>query len=200
VKARGFTILEISVVLVIAGLLMFVVLRATGLIGSANAKDLMTVTQDLSTALREFKARYKLYPGDFGISSEIAGVSAKCLAGGANGGNNNGIIEANESVCVPEVLFRAGFIGKSAVDATGTYTIATSFGNASIIAASASGVTMPARVLHVVTFQNVPCDIALQVDRSLDDGNLNSGTVAASVATCTPGGANDPVPLLAVGL
>jgi prepilin-type N-terminal cleavage/methylation domain-containing protein len=202
-NARGFTLLEITIVLVVIGILSFAVLKGTGLVGNANVKDLIAVSQDMSVAVREFKQRYRMYPGDLAIAAatpEIASVSAKCVTGGPNAGNNNGVIEASESVCVPEVLFRSGLIGKSLIDAGGNYTISTSFGNATVVAASVSGLAMPTGVQNVLIVSNLPCDAALQLDQALDDGKLGSGKVVASVASCTPGGANDPVPLLGVGL
>jgi prepilin-type N-terminal cleavage/methylation domain-containing protein len=202
-SASGFTLVEITIVLVIVGALLYAVLRGTGLVGSANVKEVITTSQDMSTAMREFRQRFRMWPGDFGLNAgtpEIPGVSAKCLIGGANAGNNNGIIDATESVCVPEVLSLSGIIGKAPIDAAGNYAIVTAFGNAIVVAAPLSGVTMPVGVQNVLRLTNVPCDAALQIDRTIDDGDLSKGKVAASVATCTPGGTNDPVPIFAIGL
>jgi prepilin-type N-terminal cleavage/methylation domain-containing protein len=202
-KARGFTLVEIVIVLVIVGVLVALVLRGTALIDRGRVHDMVAISHDVATAVREFQARFRMYPGDLKISPtdpEFASVSAKCKDGGTNAGNNNGVIEARESVCVAEVLFLSGIIAKTGVDPGGNYAIATPFGIATVVASSVAGVTMPPGVLNVLALANVPCEMAQDIDRALDNGNLGTGDVAASGGTCTPGGPNDPVLVLAIGL
>ena len=205
VQQAGFTLVEIGIVIVIIGLLLGAILKGESLLDSGRVHDIVVISQDLSSAIREFKQRYHMYPGDMLINAttpEIPGVGAPCLAGGANAGNRNGIIDGSESPCVPEALGRAGLIGKALIDpVTGLYTINTYYGRGSVIASSGSGVTMPPTVLYVLQLTNVPCDIAMQIDRKMDDGNLATGNVRASIAACTPQDpATDPVPSLALGL
>jgi prepilin-type N-terminal cleavage/methylation domain-containing protein len=202
-RARGFTLVEITIALVIVGLLVALLLRGSVLINRGKVHDLVAITHDVAAAVREFQVRFRMYPGDLKIlpgNPYFAAVSAKCMDGGANAGNNNGVIEAHETVCVPEVLFLSGIIGKSGVDPAGNYVITTPLGNATIVASSAAGVAMPPGVVNVLTLANVPCELAQDIDRALDNGNLGTGDVLASGGSCTPGGPNDPVLILAIGL
>ncbi len=89
--------------------------------------------------------------------------------------------------------------------ATGLVSVSTFYGPVQVIANANSGVfasanRLPATVRNVIEYANLACDVALEMDRKLDDGNLATGKVRASVALCTPATLNDPVPFFAVGL
>ena len=201
--SRGFTLLEIAVVLVIVGLIAAgSALLISSQIESARTKSVMTQISDLTSAIADFKYRFKFMPGDFPVStaaSEIAGVSAACKIGGANAGDGNGAISASESNCVQEHLSGAGLIKSSSIG------LATDFGGIHVISNAASTVgagtnPLPASTINVIELLTLPCSVALAVDTALDDGNLATGKIRASVASCTPKGSNDPVPALARGL
>ena len=55
---------------------------------------------------------------------------------------------------------------------------------------------LPLTIQNVIEFANLPCDVAKEIDRKIDDDNLATGNVRASVASCGP----NPVPFLAMGL
>jgi prepilin-type N-terminal cleavage/methylation domain-containing protein len=200
-RSRGFTLVEIAVVLVIVGL---IITGSTFLINSqiqsARIKSVMTQISDLTSAVADFKERFKFLPGDFPAASEIASVPAACRIGGANAGNGNGSISATEATCVQEHLSGAGLIKSGAAG------LASDFGGIRLIANSASTVganpatKLPDSTTNVIELYNLPCGVALAVDTALDDGNLEKGKIRASVASCTPKGTNDPVPALARGL
>ena len=89
--------------------------------------------------------------------------------------------------------------------ATGLVSVSTFYGPVQVIANANSGVfasanRLPATVRNVIEYANLACDVALEMDRKLGDGNLATGKVRASVALCTPATLNDPVPFFAVGL
>ena len=201
---RGFTIVEIAVVVAIIAFLIVAVLKGEAMLQASRVHDLIALSQDVSVAIRDFKKRYHMYPGDMAINAatpEIPGVNALCLTGGANAGSNDGMIQVIEAPCVPEALYGAGLFGKVERNpATNLAIFTTAFGAPSIVASAVSGVAVPASVQNVMLFANLPCAIALEVDSKMDDGNLATGKVQASVAACVPNGANDPVPLFAIGL
>ncbi len=104
---------------------------------------------------------------------------------------NAGECGATEANCVQEHLSGAGLIK------SGANGLATDFGGISVIANAASTVgagpnPLPASTRNVIELFNLPCAVALAVDTSLDDGNLATGKIRASVASCTPKGTNDP--------
>jgi prepilin-type N-terminal cleavage/methylation domain-containing protein len=207
---KGFTLIEMAVVLLIISLILGAIfVGKSNLIQSGQTHDAMSIASDLSAAVRDFKARYHYLPGDFPINAanpEIPGVSVACIIGGLDAGNGNGLIEVpaggghpDETSCVPVHLFYAGYIKG------GSGSIQTAFGSVRAVAKTRSNVTVSGNlqfnnVQNVIEFANLPCDVANSIDLKLDDGNLATGNVMASVASCTPKGTNDPVPFLVMGL
>ncbi|MEQ1775315.1 MAG: prepilin-type N-terminal cleavage/methylation domain-containing protein, partial [Burkholderiales bacterium] len=97
-KQRGFTLIEIAIVLVIIGLLLGGVLKGQELITSARVRNLISQQDGIKAAYFGFLDRYRALPGDYTAAvTNITGISvAACNAGVGNG---NGQIEAgSESV------------------------------------------------------------------------------------------------------
>jgi len=201
---KGFTLVELSIAIVIIGLLIAGVIKGAGLMDSAKVSSAITLTKDISIAVNEFKQRFHLMPGDLSIAAEIPNVRSECAAGGPYEGNNNGIIDNGkngaagslgvpaESQCIPEVLFRAG-MAKVDQD-NGWYVFKSDYGVVNVVATNLSKtvVTLGSNpflpsVTHVIEFQNLPCEIAQEIDRKMDNGDLTSGRAIASIPACVTG-------------
>jgi prepilin-type N-terminal cleavage/methylation domain-containing protein len=202
-RNNGFTLIEIAIVILIAGLILTALLNSDSLIKQSRVQDSIAIAADLSAASRIFKQRYHYLPGDFlvntGLSPQIPGLTNACMSGGAGAGNGNGAVELNESPCVPEHLFAAGLIKG------GLGPLRSQYGTIQVIANAASQTALgpnplPANIQNVIEFANLPCDVAREIDRKLDDDNLATGRATASVAACTPKVLNDPVPFFALAL
>jgi prepilin-type N-terminal cleavage/methylation domain-containing protein len=199
VKGRGWTLVEMAIVLVIIGIVLTVVLQGRGLIGTSHSQAVQAAVKDLGEAMARFRERYGYLPGDIpDATTRVPGVVANSCSVTANG-NGDGQIDAGEVACVPNHLFNAGLIKG------GTGAIQLSQGDRLItiqaIARSASSVTsFPTSTRNVIEVLNISCRGAQDLDNKSDDGNFASGNTRASVASCTEGGANDPVPAIAVAL
>lgn len=193
---KGFTLVEISMVLVIIGIILTGILKGSSIIRTVQVNDAVTIVEDIRSATAIFKDRYHYLPGDLPYTvGEIPNVTA--------GGNGNGAISGAESANVfgaggQNHLFNAGLIKKP--------TVSTWFGGVvvSVRSTATSGVTaafatLP-NVINIIQFTNLPCDVAMEMDTKMDDGNLATGNGRASVATCISGGTNDPVQFYAVPL
>lgn len=194
----GFSLVELAISISVIGLLLVSVIKGQALIRGAEVDSVLGNYRDISTAVSAFKARYRYLPGDFQVDAsnpEIVGVRAACLRGGSNGGDGNGRIDGkalDETVCVSEHLIRAGFLkgdpGVALASQFGLVRVVRQSDSATLIARLAAGLpTMPASVTHVVDLYFLPCDVAKAIDLKLDDGNLNSGSILASVSDCTDG-------------
>lgn len=188
--ALGFTLVEVSIVLVIIGLILGGILQGQSLIRSMQVKDVMSIIKDLQTSSQYFKERYHYFPGDWPFTAnEIPNVGA-----GA-GGNGNGLIVGPEVALVPNHLVNAGYIRGD------TLQIRTQYGNVRVISRAASNVvTLPSPIQNVIELANLPCEIAVELDLKMDNGVIGTGNAQSSVANCVAGGLNDPVPFFAISL
>jgi len=202
-RARGFTIVELAIAIVVIGLLLTAIMRTTGLIGTSQSQAIQSAIGSLSSAIAQFRSRYGYLPGDIpNATTVIPGVVAGSCSATANG-NGDGQIDSGESACVPLHLFDAGLIKGG----TGSITFSLPGGIVTIraIAASASAIaattySFPSSTRNVIEVLNAPCQVAQDIDNKMDDGNFSTGNVRASVTSCTVGGTNDPVPSIAVAL
>jgi prepilin-type N-terminal cleavage/methylation domain-containing protein len=198
-KQSGFTLVELAIVVVIIGLLITTVFQGQALIDSSRVDEAIKKSQDLASAVTEFKKRYRLLPGDM-PSPPVQGVVAAC----STGGNGNGQIDANESLCIPELLSKAGII--TIDDVAGGLPIVQTYYGALSVRSTALSQTVGAlgsnpfssKHMLVTELANLTCSAAMAIDRKVDNGTLSSGIAIASVANCVSGGINDPVPLLAI--
>jgi prepilin-type N-terminal cleavage/methylation domain-containing protein len=195
---RGFSLAELAISLAIIATLLVAIFKGQAVLSNAKADSVIGTVRDISSAARAFKERYRYLPGDFPIETstpEIAGVRSACLRGNANGGNGNGRIDASgrdESVCVPEHLIQAGFLkGNPSLDITTDFgivrVVSLADSKTQVARASASLGLIPSNITHVIEFYNLPCEIAKAIDMKLDDGDLDNGSIRASVASCSSG-------------
>lgn len=190
-RQAGFTLIEMSIVLVIIGILTASAMYAGRVtIQSTNTIKTISVVNDLQNAIHEFKLIYKEYPGDIRITTgqpEIAGLSAQCQSIGNGDGliigelNNTGQASAGEASCVPEHLNLAGLLttqGKN--PSTNLSTIQTPFGEVTVIAkinshAKAIESFGDRNVVNVIELTNLPCSAAKKLDTNFDNTELSKG-------------------------
>ena len=208
-KQRGFTLIEIAIVLVIIGLLLGGVLKGQELITSARVRNLISQQDGIKAAYFGFLDRYRASPGDYSQASvNIANVAA------AANGDNNGRIEAagaaggagatiDEHIAAWDHLSKAGFINGSYTYAAGAETNASAptnpyarylriiydNGYGGVVAAGGA----PAPLRHnLKTGNQIPSDLMAEVDRKIDDGNPVGGTFQFSTYAGGGGGGVAP--------
>ncbi len=176
-KQRGFTLVEIAIVLVIIGLLLGGVLKGQAMIKNARYKRLVADLDSFRTEVFMFQDRYGALPGDM-IDAD------KRLNPAAVNGNGNGKIEggfctsaSNESCRVWSHLRYAGLLGG---DPTVTDSKARIFDNpyGGIYDAIATGNWANGRTELKILMRNIPGEVAQRLDDDIDDGNATTGEVA----------------------
>jgi prepilin-type N-terminal cleavage/methylation domain-containing protein len=87
IRQSGFTLLELSIVLVIIGLLVGGVFVGRDLIKAAQARSQVSQIEKLNIATNGFKIKYKAIPGDI---SNAASIGIGTAGGPGDDGNGNG--------------------------------------------------------------------------------------------------------------
>ena len=172
---NGFTLAEISIVLVIVGLILGGVLNARSVIRNGQTKDAIKAVNEMTTATQQFKDRYGMWPGDY--SSAITSIPALSCA---NGNGNSQIETAAETNCATEMLIRSNMLRGTAgspLTVKGSSTVSVTSSTTALTGIAAA--RLPGNVSNaaniVLRIQNIDCDIAIQIDRAVDDGNVDTG-------------------------
>jgi prepilin-type N-terminal cleavage/methylation domain-containing protein len=187
-KSKGFTLIEIAIVLVIIGLLLGGVLKGQELITGARVRNLISQQDGVKASFFGFQDRYRALPGDYASADTNINCSPACI-----NGNGNGRIEAPntpagvfEDLQAWSHLTGAGFLNGSYSAGSGVIapTDATSPKNPysvymqivydGIYGAGTTATPQPSKH-NVKTGGQIPVEIIAEVDRKIDDGKPNSG-------------------------
>jgi prepilin-type N-terminal cleavage/methylation domain-containing protein len=191
---RGFTLVEIAIVLVIIGLLLGGILKGQELITNAKVRNVADQQNGVKAAIYAFQDRFRALPGDYKQApTNVPNV--------ASSGDGNSQIDANESTQAWHQLASTGFISCaqcSADVALGTAPDATNspanaFGGImSIVFDSAwndlAAATSARSRNNIKSGNQIPSNVLAEVDRKIDDGNPRTGNFRFSTfsATGTP--------------
>ena len=172
---KGFTLVEIAIVLVIIGLLLGGVLKGQELIENTKIKAVKQDSDGLVSAIHGYQDRFRAIPGDDAAAvANVAGTLATTPAGGIGDGSVDGLFDTvtvtDESYLIFEHLRLAGFISGDPDDTTPQPQ--NSFGGITGVTTTAAGAT------GIVICQTGLTDEQMTlVDIRYDDGAVDSGVI-----------------------
>ena len=202
-RQKGFTLVEIAIVLVIIGLLLGGVLKGQELINSAKVKNMATDFRNVPVFIYGYQDKFKRLPGDDQSANKNVGVDDDHV------GNNSGVIDGKwnetsptkESVLFWEHIRRAN-LAAGATDFSGLDATASLPTNAEGSRIGVSG-EMPIKAMvggnYYMCSDGIEGKFARQLDLTIDDGEPNKGSMqaiaqAAGGATQADGSKNaDPI-------
>jgi len=188
-KQAGFTLIEISIVLVVIGLLLGGVLKGQEMIENAKISNLRNDFEGVSAAIYAYQDRYRALPGDDVKANNAGRGWTDAVAGTGNGVlnfNNAFSAGGNESQYIWQHLRYAGLITGAPAGTTnnagGRANPPNAFGGrlGFTNTTSAWGLGLSGNVLCA---SNVPGKAGAAIDASLDDGDADTGQLRAILNT-----------------
>ena len=191
---KGFTLVEIAIVLVIIGLLLGGILKGQEMITQAKIKNVMADFSGISAAYHGYQDRYRAIPGDDAGATRWAGAAIST----APQVSSNGVVEGtyNSGTATDESrlwwthLRLAGFVAGTGSQQpfnalTGQIGVQTGDGaNAGATAATMLNLAGGNGFVGlIICSANLPDKIAIAVDTQMDDGASNTGSVRALIQT-----------------
>ncbi len=203
VASRGLTFIEVTIVMMIAGLIVEAVIKGQELIQSARVRNIISQQTAAESAFLAFQDRFRAPPGDYaGASANINCGASACL-----NGNGNGRVEAgtggaiHEEILAWQHLTAAGFLtgnyqmlNAGVAAPTPDNTPSSVFGGyLEIVFDSNWGYSGNTAARHNIKTGNyVPAAVLAEVDRKMDDGRPGSGrfqfSIYAGAGTAPPVG------------
>ncbi len=190
---RGFTLVELSIVLVIIGLIVGGVLVGQSLIQAAKVRAQLTQLDQLDAAMNAFRAKFDCLPGDCAAASGVTNAA----------GDGNGLIAYSstwaddlESALAWSQMSSQGMV-------SGTFTPNATFSTGQIGAAKLGGFIMIGAdtttnyyalanyAADLATTPAIAADAARTIDAKRDDGIPETGSTVAVDDSNDPFGAVD---------
>ena len=191
-REGGFTLVEMAIVLVIIGLILGGVLKGQQLIYNAKIKRAISQIKEMQAAFYTYYDKYGAFPGDDpAASSKWTGApngdgdglveGGYCSAAGEESCNVwrhlrfANIITGDASLTDPASLLPKHVFGGYLDMFTGTYSVGGD---------NRSGLW--------ITLRNLEAEAAEAIDRALDDGMCNSGSIGRHGGTACDGDGSYP--------
>lgn len=172
---KGFTLVELAIVLVIIGLIIGAVLKGQELINNAKLKRAYNQQREVAAGVYTYFDRYGIYPGD-------DNTAAARWAGTTNG-NNNGLIAGLTFGCAAGATTETCQAWRHMRNAnliTGATTSAQNINNAYGGTIGIGSAAIQGLNTQWIGMDNMPFDACQILDQQFDDGVYNTGTIRGS--------------------
>lgn len=175
---KGFTLVELAIVLVIIGIIIGAVLRGQQMIESAKLKRLYNQQREIIAAIYSYYDKYGRFPGDDNNANARWTVTTS--------GDNDGQIETTTTTAVDFACIATGTIPEScqawqhmrnALLITGSTTSAVNPTNAYGAAIGVGYATIQLLEANWIGFEEVPYDVCQSIDLQYDDESALTGSI-----------------------
>lgn len=198
-KIRGFTLVELAIVMVIIGLLLGGILKGQELITNAKVKSLSNDFRSVAGAYYGYLDRYRAVAGDdkdvvAHVGGTLATVSTGAVGDGRIDGWWNSTTTTNESMLFWQHVRLGNLL-------TGSTTVVAGYGpvNAAGGLIGITGTNPDTAAGFAGTFyvcsNNIDGKSAKQLDNMLDDGNGSTGSMRAFAAGSSAASASVAAPV-----
>ncbi|OAG28612.1 prepilin-type N-terminal cleavage/methylation domain-containing protein [Thermodesulfatator autotrophicus] len=171
---KGFTLVELAIVLVIIGIILGGVLKGQEIIKNAKIKRLYNDYQGYVAAIYTYQERYGALPGD---DRNAATRFATCNPVPTNG-DGDGRMDDEDGTTWGRYWHHLRCAG--IIPGSGSTHPTHAFGGRVYINYNDYNISG-----HTICFQNVPGDVADAIDRTNDDGIPNSGSIQGDGSATT---------------
>lgn len=188
-QQKGFTLVEMAIVLVIIGLLLGGVLKGQELIDNSKIKSIASDTAMMQAAINGYQDRFRAIPGDdiravanVGATFQLRGAAVDVTAGDGNGVINPasaitdvGVLNS-EGLFLVQHLLAANFVSLTAVTDTSFQS------NAGYYFGVLPGIYGFGASQLAACYLNVPGKLVRAYEAAYDDGFGATGSVRTSAA------------------
>jgi prepilin-type N-terminal cleavage/methylation domain-containing protein len=187
-RQKGFTLVEIAIVLVIIGLLLGGILKGQEMITQAKIKNSIADFSGISAAYHGYQDRYRAIPGDdpnatrwtLGRAGDGNGVVAGTYNAACPTGTAQPAAGTAEACMFWNDLRLSGFVSGNGTQQpfnafTGLIGVQTGDGAGATSLGGFAGL--------IVCSANIPDKVAIAMDTQMDDGTIGTGTVRGQLQT-----------------
>jgi prepilin-type N-terminal cleavage/methylation domain-containing protein len=185
---KGFTLIEMAIVLVIIGIILGAVLKGGDLIDNAKEKKFKSEISTLVTSYYNYYDKYGRIPGD-----DNTAAARWAAAPAATSGNNNGLINTAGEIAAQtgalDHLRRAGFINDQPTNTATAFTSLV-YNGVTINFDSALSVAQFGKGSNYLSIAGMSDDDMGAYDTKYDDGVSSTGDVQSAVPAAYATGTN----------
>jgi len=187
-RRKGFTLVELAIVLVIIGLILGAILKGQAMVRNAKMKRLKADIDSIVAAVYSYQDRYGALPGDDPADRTGTPFNAAQCAGG----NGDGILgTADERICFWQELIGAGLMsGDPTLHDEVKVAKRNPFGGRYLVRYG-NDINGSGRSGNYIYVENIPTEIRKALDEKYDDGVYNKGDIQSNQDYNTNTGSGD---------